>query len=57
MKYFKINIHFFICFLSHNIYSQNIKDLDFELVENNIVLTFDVSDQNFLTCKNGACIS
>ena len=57
MKYFRLIFIFFFSQLSHKIYSQNIKDLDFELVENNIVLTFNVVDQNFLTCKNGACIS
>ena len=57
MKYFRL---IFICFLyqlSHNISSQSIEDLDFKLIDNNIVLTFNVVDQNFLTCKNGACIS
>ena len=57
MKYFRLIFIFFFSQLSHKIYSQNIKDLDFELVENNIVLTFNVVDQNFLTCRNGACIS
>ena len=57
MKYLRLIFIFFLYQLSHNIVSQNIEDLDFELVENNIVLTFNVVDQNFLTCKNGACIS
>ena len=57
MKYFRLIFIYFFYQLSHNIYSQNIENLDFELIENNIILTFNVVDQNFLTCKNGACIS
>ena len=57
MKYFRLIFVYFFYQLSHNIYSQNIENLDFKLVENNIILTFNVVDQNFLTCRNGACIS
>lgn len=55
MKFLRIIFLSFICFLSNNVFSQNIKNLNFDIVEKNIVLTFDVSDENFFSCIMGAC--
>ena len=55
MKFLKIIFLSFTCFLSNNIFSQNINNLNFDIVKKNIVLTFDVSDENFFSCRMGAC--
>ena len=44
MKYFRLIFIFFFSQLSHKIYSQNIKDLDFEYLKKQPAVIYDVKN-------------